>query len=351
MRCPKCQSLIADDVKFCNYCGTPQNNNYQNNYNQNYYQNNRYIKDDEDYVREYVGDNYESFKHTKFNFLAFFFNMYYFLYRKCYLEAIAWFFITIIVAFIGSFFEIDAIAGTLLIILRIIIGINFNNYYLGKAKNKVEQIKQQNPDKSNNEIIEICRRKGKTSVAAPLIAFIIQISLITLLIIIAVMDEDFDDINFPTTEKTIIDDSRNSMNDTLFYQVPEEFEYSDLSEEDIKFYNYFDEDTYDNCSITIEYYDTYNIKSGKEFLEKYTYPEDSNIIFGNITLNNYEWDTYNEKSTYISYDHYSTIYGNYIYYIKYEGTPNSNVCDKYKNVFLKSVTFNKKINTRGSSSV
>lgn len=363
MRCPKCQSVIADDIKYCNYCGTPQKQNiepenYLNNnetfqYNQNYNTNNN---DDDLYLKAYVGDKYDEFKETKFNIGMFFLTFWYILYRKQWLLAAIWFAIELVSLIIGTY-------GTLLLLfVRIFFAIKFNEWYLNNAKKETEKIINKNSDKSSQEIIEICKKKGKPTFIVPLVAALISFMLGVILGILLVyygINEDFYNRNYDNRNNDSYkyndksdDKNENDYNSAdISYKVPVGFEIS-LDEYDLKTYYYDDYDNKTNCSITYYLYENWDDVSKEDFLNEYTYPENKdNINISDITINNNVWSTYTELTSLGKTDHYAIQKFGNIYYFEYESTTNNNKCDQLREEFIKTITFDKQETKKGTDSL
>ncbi|NML58846.1 DUF2628 domain-containing protein [Chryseobacterium cheonjiense] len=135
-----------------------------------------YFQDSSNYYLEQL-NYYEKGKKFRFSFSAVLFGVFWFLYRKMYLE----FFVIIIIFYAESQFENYVLAeliGTektkllsfvISIILTITMGIIRNNLYLKKAKRMVEQAQMTSIDPEQQK--EFLTKKGGTSVLFVMIAF------------------------------------------------------------------------------------------------------------------------------------------------------------------------------------
>ncbi len=97
MKCPNCKATIDDNSKFCDYCGrkiTNKNINKKDEITQ------------EEYHRNYIGENYYTFK-NKINISALLFGGLYIFYRKQY--------------FLGSLFILISILSLLITPIIIIV--------------------------------------------------------------------------------------------------------------------------------------------------------------------------------------------------------------------------------------
>ena len=150
MRCPNCNSENVSGDKFCRYCGCELNAEEK-------------VEDNTKFVQAYVGYNYDSFMTGTFNVGAFFFGPVYLLYRKMYLYAFAFIFISILASF---FFPLVA---------NIVLGFVVNGLYLSHARDKVRFIKTQNKDLSETELLEKCKKMGGTTFIPVIIYYVINL--------------------------------------------------------------------------------------------------------------------------------------------------------------------------------
>lgn len=359
MYCTKCGTNLKDNTKFCTNCGEPvkttiktqsntsynyNTNNYQTthenqyNYAYNYNGTNTSVKSDEDYIKAYVGPNYDKIKNSNFSIPTFFLGTYYFLYRKLWLYATIWIILIpiLLVATKSAYTIIN-------LIIVAIISINFKKIYLQHATKKVEQIKQQNMDKSSTELLELCKRKGGVSIAAPIIVGI-SIFVITFIVVFTAMFffVTTKDIKDPAPKTT----SPNNISE-LTYNMPKGFKFSEYSDDDLKMYDYYD--NANSCAITIKTNSYTNLyKTIEEYINSSVYikPTDKISNIENVNINNTTWgavaigrETYNQ---YI----YATIVNNKIYNIEYTiYQDNSKECSKKLQELINSLKFETKTAT------
>lgn len=212
MNCPRCNMPVQNNSKFCTNCGENLNNNHNNqynysynysnktdpnynmntnhldqyNYSNNYSYNNYYTNSSDDvYLKAYVGENYEKIKNTRFSLPTFFLGGYYLLYRKLWLYAILY----IIINFFATIY-IDTDYGVMIsLALNLFFSFKFASLYLAKAGNDIDKIKQQSLDKTNQEILALCRKKGGTNLVVPIILIVI-ITIISFIIFFAALADD-----------------------------------------------------------------------------------------------------------------------------------------------------------------
>ena len=148
MYCYNCGKDVSDNAKYCPNCGADLANKSTTNYTSS-------SSIDEEMLKAYVGNNYDNFTSNSFNFGMFFLGHFYLLYRKSYL----YFVILLLLGFFPLF-------G---LVFWIVLSICFNKWYLNKAKEDVLVIKHNHPNSSSDELITLAKKKGGTSIAAPLV--------------------------------------------------------------------------------------------------------------------------------------------------------------------------------------
>ena len=143
------------------------------------------IAEDEDsdkHLKAFIGPNYDKFVQGKFNWGYFFFGFFYLCYRKMYAKAI---FFLIVVNAIGNIAEhitkVNGLASIVFFVFSLFYSFNASSAYYKFANNKVRNIEYKYMDKTDDEITEICRKKGGRSFVGVLIGF----GIILLLSIIA----------------------------------------------------------------------------------------------------------------------------------------------------------------------
>lgn len=338
MKCTNCGKYLAENANFCNNCGEPVKNNHESqfNYSTNYnYITSNINSSDEEYIKTYIGPNYEKISKNKFSIPTLFLGVYHLLYRKMWLAAIGW----IILNFLSMIF-IKKYNIILSIAINIIMGLNFSKLYLEQTQTKVEQIKQQNLDKTNQEILQICRKKGGVSVIIPIVTACILFAISFI-------------YSFSTGIYTIYKEELKTNPSTttpnieeLTYTIPEGFNISEYSTDNYKYYSYIKETDY--CNITVETYDYASAyDSVEDFLNSVIYinPTDKSTSIISKNINNTEWKLIEINSTHEKKYQYATIYNDKIYNIKYSIIDNySNICEEGHNKFIKTLTFSTKRN-------
>ena len=277
------------------------------------------VTSDEDYVKAYIQKNYDSIKNKKFNIGALIFGPFYCFYRKMY-------FIGIILLLIESsfLFTVGGDYSTLIeLFINLYLAIKINEIYLRKVNNNIETIKNNNPDKTSNELIDICSKKGGTLPLLLIIVLIILLPLeISIFYIMIGYEEDYYN-TYPTQEEYIIRE--------ISYIKPSNFIEVNTSE----LHNYL-KATDNSC-----YLNAYSISyTGdiKEYLSNntsnYNYKDKQEIK--SIEYNNKKWNYISMTTSYGRKTIYTHNYNNYMYIFTFEGE-----CNNYENQILNTIEYKK----------
>lgn len=337
MFCNKCGQRLNAGARFCTNCGASVTETHQNQYNYSY----NYSNSDEDYKKAYIGKNYEKIKEGKFSIPAFIFGGYYFLYRKLWLYAII-----LIIFNLAITFFVEDYSSIIIIITYILVGMKFNSIYLKKVDQNIEKIKQQNLDKTSNELLNICRKKGGVSVASVVITFVALFTIGFIIGFTYAISEITDNVDFPT-----IDNYKQNTNDSsieeLSFKIPEGFEARSYNTESYKNYTY--DTTNDYCTIRIEY-NTYTslYETAEEYLKSHTYTNQNDIV-SDITeknINNNTWSHLEITSDSTKEYKYTTIYNDTIYSIEYQiYSDDTKTCSTKYEALINSLKFAKNNNS------
>lgn len=137
----------------------------------------------DDLIEDFIGKNYEKISKRKYNLSAFFFGIFYLLYRKLYLEGIILFFILIFSSLFLSLIN-PGIALLLEILVNLILCLFFNKYYLDKAKKKIDKIKNKNKNKSITDLKNICKKAGGTNIVLSIVISILLTIVVTVIMLV-----------------------------------------------------------------------------------------------------------------------------------------------------------------------
>lgn len=180
MHCQNCGQKVEANSKFCSNCGCQIKNNVNNNkvtkehFNIEKAQTNT-DNFDERFIKSYMGKNadqiYEKIMNGGINIWAILFGISYFVYRKMY-------FVSGILLLIVSI-VIFGIPYTLSYVL-LLIGLMFYSLYKWDITRKLRKIKKENKDKNEQQLIEIAKSKGGTSILGVIVFLIIYIIIFVL---------------------------------------------------------------------------------------------------------------------------------------------------------------------------
>jgi len=150
-----------------------------------------YAINDDELLREYVGDNYEKIIKGKFNLPAFFLSSFYLFYRKRFLYGILFFFIQYVISVYIKIYYLNIVANILL-------GLFANKLYIYSAKKHIKRIKKKYKNSNVEYIKEMCISKGGTSILKSILGFFAIIVLffaITIISIIYGLELAFEGLN------------------------------------------------------------------------------------------------------------------------------------------------------------
>lgn len=271
----------------------------------------------------YIGKNYKYIESQPISLCALLFGPFYLLYRKIYSESI----IVILLFLVTSTFLSSNIDILIKIAINFVIAISFKRLYLINITKKLKQIRENNSDKSKDEITKIIEESGSTLSLKKIIPIIILY-----IGIIAIMNNR--DIN-----KAIIDDGKQINNNSI-EQISYSLPPNTKVKENTKTYQYYTyKDNNESCYIIISTNHSNKYSTTEEYLvdKKQTY-KDTSIIEDEI-INKINWkklkiDSDSKKEDYV------IKYNNIIYEISYKSTSSKNTCKYPKEYIMNSIKLN-----------
>ena len=276
------------------------------------------ITSDEDYVKAYIKYNYNSIKKQKLNIGALIFGPFYCIYRKMY-------FLGIILLLIESsfLFTIGGDYCTLVeLFINLYLAIKINEIYLKKVNNNIENIKNNNPDKTSKELIDICSKKGGT---ISIKLFIILLFLLPITIYLLTIIFRFEEFNEKQEDKNNTYKVRN-----ITYKIPSNF--NEIRTNEI--YNFL-KTTDNKC-----YLSTSSISYAGNVDEYISYSSNSSKYTNKTDIK--EWEHKGNSWKYIMMNTsngdktiYVSRYNNYIYVFTFDGD-----CKEYQQNILNSIEYN-----------
>lgn len=374
MTCPYCHSKIDDKNKYCNYCGNKINttNEHENQYDySNRYSNvekkemenhdnqfsysmlysnmfNKTASSDEDYLKAYIGPNYETIKNEKISIPAFLFGTFYLFYRKLWSLSL----ILLIIDLALTAYQDSKLTLLVKLIITIFLGLKFNKIYLQHANKKVDEIKISNPDKTSTELLDICKKKGgTTNIAIIIVAFLEIIFLISIITIPAMSFYLYSNNQQQTTtvEKEEAEINQYKTIENMTYKVPKKTKLSKYSSDNYHYYTTLSSSPID-CSFNISINKYTNLyKTPDEYIQKNVFKnyESEELINTTTTINNITWRYLSIGSDSRTENYYVTSYHNVLYIIEVTGYGESktSTCKNAENNLINSITFKSPIPT------
>ena len=123
--------------------------------------------DDSMLQKEFIGKNYEKIMNSQFNLFAFFLNFVYYFYRKMYIYGIA-------LSLIMFFILLITRNIIIYIVMCGLVGVVTNSLYKHFSLKKVQIIREDNEDKNIDEIKELCRDEGNTSIGSVFFGLVVE---------------------------------------------------------------------------------------------------------------------------------------------------------------------------------
>jgi hypothetical protein len=349
MICPNCKKHIENNLNYCNYCGEKisninktsdhlENHSTQYSYNEMYSNITSYhITSDEDYVKAYVGKNYESVKNESFSLPALILGPIYLLYKNL----IKYGLLILLIYLLLWYYTNYNITVLFVITINLILGFKFNKIYLEYSQRRTEEIKLSNPDKTSLELLEVCKIKGKSNSIINLILLIIFI-----ILLISVYIDNYGTNLINNQEQIHEEEEHNNEYITelnkeyeLIYTVPNEFTNETLNTTNYKFYNYTKNNI--SCYLTITKYEDMTNYNEETYIKKriMTSDEQNTLSIKTKKINNYTWYTITRDNSYTNKNFYVIKENDIIYKIEYTNNQNSEVCTTYENEIINSLNF------------
>ena len=321
MKCPYCMHETDLGKPYCMNCGSHLAKQNVNNYTgQNYNFNQNKNSFDIELQNSYMGPKANNFRKDVFNVGAFFFGVFYLIYRKMYVFAIG---ITLIsTLFVIYFPELSEIFD----IFSFVLAFGVNKLYLKHVENKVNRIKSRSSTTSPSELLEICRKKGGTNIVASIISpiiFVVAIFIIMFVLLLSIGEEAFDNMFNEEYQDDYINETINNSkieieNNDLTYSIGKNFIEKNSYYAGETLHSLSDNDN--NCSV-LSYNRTKYKNNTKEDLtyfinERLLILPSGEHVVDEKYINGHLWYYYEEEGNIPIY-HYVTTYNDEVYYIKF----------------------------------
>lgn len=130
----------------------------------------------------FVGKNYVKISKLRFSLSAFFFNCYYLLYRKLYLVAFLEMSLIIALIAISNYIAIiKYVIIAFILATSILLGLFFNKQYVKYVNKKTKRLKEKNSNIDVESFLQLCKKKGGTSLFSSTIIYTLFLIIIVLL--------------------------------------------------------------------------------------------------------------------------------------------------------------------------
>ncbi len=314
-----------------------QNSNYQHLFHQNFQSTMQ--GNDEELLKAFIGNNYESIITKPFNFAAFFFSSLYLFYRKMFGYAL--------VVFVLNFVVLNLIKNfTVTAIFNVIIGLCANKLYIFYARKKIEKIKLENTQKDIAEIKKICSNKGGVSIGLTILGFIIEVvSTIIILVIMltlgvaSIFGNLFLNLGGKngTYNGVMSLDSSVNMNQEFSITVPSQFK-NDSTSSEYQYEYTSSSGGFNKCSISFTSPEDFsNAEDLIRQIAKYETDNNPTTVTKN-SINNIEWYWFTLNDSFGKKYYYGTTKNNKVFLLEYEIQEDApSDCEQYQQQILNSI--------------
>lgn len=327
----------------------PTNMGGQQNVVNNQVQTNNTSFDDEELLKAFIGKNYDKISTQSFNLAGLIFTSFYMIYRKMFLFGLLFFIISLVV--------FSAISNFLVAIgFSLLVGFLFNKLYLWYAKRKIAKIKIKNADKTADEIKEICKNKGGTSVGQlalgivlEVVIVVIALVIITFMGLISLVFPFLSNVKTTTGNNSTNTQENGKFNGMLSYDtsinIAKDFSITvpaNFKNESNKYsYNYVyksGQGTFDECSVNLKVVNDY-ASAEKLIKQMASYYTKNNPKEATTTkINGLDWTYFSNNDAFGATYYYGTTKNNKVYLLQYEAQEDAAVdCDSYREGILNSV--------------
>ena len=264
---------------------------------------------EEEYLEAYIGNNYKKVKKEYFSIPSLILGPINLLYRKIYVPGI------LLLAIISIAYYCNSNIGFLLnIIVNLFLFFKFNKMYYESANRRIDEIIISNPDKTKEELLDMCRQKGK-----PFIVLVVFI-LLFIIVLISILpyfikqedNEEKEDLNNQVLE--------------LNYKIPNGSKKGKYDSDNYKTYHYTKKEK--DCFFIVEAQEGVN-------LERYVNSfQEENSKKEEQTIHNNKWIVIRSKER----NHYLIKHNNYLYHVLFQ-TQDNDSCKELEKTFTSTLEF------------
>lgn len=332
---------------------------------------------DEELIEAYVGTEYDKFKNGKFNIWALLFGPIYLAYRKMF-----WYGVGLCVAetILTNVIKIGFLFG---LVLRIVLALFVNKFYLQDASKKVDKIKSENANVSKDALLMASKLSGGISKELLALAMYVTGTITTIALIISMITGTvnffkniFGNINWSVSDKndnTSKDNSNNNndssngdsennddtnenytfngsisyntsvnINNTFNVTIPSGFEEDSFwGSSDYHFeYELSSSQMFGDCKFG--FYSPNGYKSAENLanaMQKYYVQSNSGTSVTTTKINNINWYNFSNVGSFSTDYYYLTSKDGKVYVVSYEsGKDNLDTCNSYRDSIMNSIS-------------
>lgn len=317
--------------------------------------NNNTTSNDKEYLKAYIGKNYEKIINSNISIPAFFFAELYWFYRKMFLFGLILGIIRILI--------LNSPLGLFALIINVICIFVTNKVYLIDAKYKISKIKGKMYGKNSQEILNACASKGGTSIGLTVGGIAIEIVGIIIFLIVSLitgmasifnvdfLNNLFSNVNIniipnsssgeesnKTFDGTLYFDVNTNITDKVAVNVPSVFEDESMDSHEYAYtYNSNPSGVFGDCSFSLSIVSSYtNAENLATGMAEY-YNGNTNII--NTNVNGINWYGLNYSSVYNTTAYLMEL-DNKVYLYEFEIGDDSDqaACNTYNEQIFNSIS-------------
>ena len=332
---------------------------------------------DEELIEAYVGTKYDKFKNGKFNIWALLFGPIYLAYRKMFWYGVG---LCVVETILTNVIKIGFLFG---LVLRIVLALFVNKFYLQDASKKVDKIKSENANVSKDALLMASKLSGGISKELLALAMYVTGTITTIALIISMITGTvnffkniFGNINWSVSDKndnTSKDNSNNNndssngdsensddtnenytfngsisyntsvnINNTFNVTIPSGFEEDSFwGSSDYHFeYELSSSQMFGDCKFG--FYSPNGYKSAENLanaMQKYYVQSNSGTSVTTTKINNINWYNFSNVGSFSTDYYYLTSKDGKVYVVSYEsGKDNLDTCNSYRDSIMNSIS-------------
>ncbi len=299
---------------------------------------------DEELLKAYIGNNYEKITTRPFNFAGFFFTSIYMLYRKMFLYGLIVFIINFIIL---NFVKIEGVW----IIFNAIVGLFVNVLYTTCATSEIEKIKNNNKDKSLEELKTICSKAGGTSIGTIFIGFFVEIIISIAIVFGMALLGIVSNYEYILSNFKILNTSQNGTYNGVTYidssikieneftiSIPDKFT-NESNEYEYNYSYYSNKGVFNKCSAHLFAIEGFSDAENLINQMKAFYSDSEPTDISKVSINNITWHDFSITNDFGKSYYYGTTKKNKAYILQYDvNIDTDSDCETYKDQIINSIT-------------